>query len=158
MQIPKFKPADSRLFRRKPFLDGTYKTFFAPGQLRDDRWCAVILTHGGLEFDGYAENTNVNPTDSWFYVPPTDWRPADSLLVPPQVVHLNVNVYGAFNEIDDGVANLKGFHPPDPDWFASIANYQRATDEHKRLATVASAVKVAIEKIRRGRTWVAVND
>jgi hypothetical protein len=61
--IPKYEGESGRLFSRAHFLDGTLKTYYGPGQPPD------------AGEPGNYEN-------------PTSWRPAGSVLSPPQVVWL----------------------------------------------------------------------
>jgi hypothetical protein len=69
---PRFSPAAGQLFRRYRFLDGTFQTYFSPGQKPD------VITG---------------------YYPPTDWRPTGGILTPPQVVWLTVATIDA--QIDE---------------------------------------------------------
>ena len=101
-KIPKVQGAGGMLFSRSHLLNGDIATYFGPGQ---------------------------DPSVVLEYSPPTDWRPANSLLVPPQVVWLSVVAYGMFDvesvsvsqapyfvcysgPVLPGFANNTGYSPP----------------------------------------------
>ncbi len=81
-KLPRFAQAAGRgfirgrVFNRDRFLDGTYQTYFAPGQ---------------------TPNV-VNPYQP-SYTNPTDWRPVGGILTPPQVVWFTVApILGPYNQ------------------------------------------------------------
>lgn len=163
--LPRFDAAKGKLFRRAPFLDGTHKAYYMPGQ-------------------GYA-------ADRTAYQNPTDWPKAGSLLRVPQMVWISFALPSAWYFAPLGDSTGAGPYYGAPDWggwnvrraagapeggggkvrwlelreddFPIDDDFVLTTNYPAKMATLlagwrdlADAVKGRVEAKRPGRTWVQV--
>lgn len=159
--VPHFEAAKDRLIRASQFVgdSAAYRTFWGPMQRRDDRWWAYDIDIPTQTYTGYHEENNSFYFDPefggtihhvWAYTKPTAWRPEHSLLVPPQVVHLSINVFKAYADQDTRASDLVPG--------SSITHFDAATAEQVRLVSVCREAAAMINALRPGKTWAQVID
>ncbi len=136
-----FPSANGLLLKRSRFLDGTLKTYFAPGQRP------------------YMVG-RFNPPSADVYKKPTKWPAAGRLIRAPQVVWLEIRIGAAGSAavmadpfVHQWLVTAEPF-----DFLAWETQPNPGRTEHLRLAPIFAAAKAAIEAIRPDRTWVEVVD
>jgi hypothetical protein len=122
LRLPRFAQASARTFNRDRFLDGTYSAYFGPGH---------------------------RPDVCGSYYPPTDWRPANSLLIPPRVIWLSV--YTDLSVLPDPIHMARGLN----DYYQLPNEDYR---EHLRLVGAYAQAKATLEQLMPGKVWVEIVD
>lgn len=150
--IPRSAGSVQFSFSRGKYLDGTIKSYYAPGHRPNMYW-------GG-------------------YTNPTDWPNAGTLLRVPQVVWLQARMAKARQINGTSFANTwKVYHPteegeavvfflggdPNKPYSFDSGPFTQTQDnlyrtETDRLVALFGQVKSEIEGIRAGRTWIEVID